>query len=125
MVGGGRARACRRGRVGQGPHPNAGERAGESCGLDDELAADTEALARAEGVSLNETAKQALTEAVERRRQDPEFKERVRRSSRRTGSCSSGSPSERRVRRASRLPRDRCRGDEARRWRLAEPLHDG
>jgi predicted transcriptional regulator len=47
--------------------------------LDDELAADTEALARAEGVSLNETVKQALTEAVERRRQDPKFKERIRR----------------------------------------------
>lgn len=47
--------------------------------LDDELAADTEALARAEGASLNETVKQALTEAIERRRQDPKFKERVRR----------------------------------------------
>ena len=47
--------------------------------LDDELAADTEALARAEGKSLNETVKQALTEAVERRRMDPEFKARVRR----------------------------------------------
>ncbi len=47
--------------------------------LDDELAADTEALARAEGKSLNETVKQALGEAVERRRQDPEFRSRVRR----------------------------------------------
>lgn len=47
--------------------------------LDDELAADTEALARAEGKSLNETVKQALSEAVERRRQDPEFKARLRR----------------------------------------------
>ena len=47
--------------------------------LDDELAADTEALARAEGTSLNETVKQALAEAVERRRQDPKFKERIRR----------------------------------------------
>ncbi len=47
--------------------------------LDDELAADTEALARAEGKSLNETVKQALSEAVERRRQDPEFRSRVRR----------------------------------------------
>jgi predicted transcriptional regulator len=47
--------------------------------LDDELAADTEALARAEGKSLNETVKQALTEAVERRRKDPKFKARVRR----------------------------------------------
>lgn len=47
--------------------------------LDEELAADTEALARAEGRSLNETVKQALKEAVERRRQDPEFKARLRR----------------------------------------------
>ena len=47
--------------------------------LDDELAADTEALARAEGQSLNETVKTALREAVERRRDDPEFKQRVRR----------------------------------------------
>ncbi len=47
--------------------------------LDEELAADTEALARAEGMSLNETVKQALAEAVERRRRDPKFKARVRR----------------------------------------------
>jgi predicted transcriptional regulator len=47
--------------------------------LDDELAADTEALARAEGQSLNETVKQALREAVERRRDDPEFKARIKR----------------------------------------------
>ena len=47
--------------------------------LDDELAADTEALARAEGQSLNETVKTALREAVERRRDDPEFKQRIRR----------------------------------------------
>jgi hypothetical protein len=47
--------------------------------LDKELAADTEALARAEGMSLNETVKQALKEAVERRRTDPAFKARVRR----------------------------------------------
>jgi predicted transcriptional regulator len=47
--------------------------------LDDELAADTEALARAEGQSLNETVRQALVEAVERRRKDPEFKKRLRR----------------------------------------------
>ena len=47
--------------------------------LDAELAADTEALARAEGKSLNETVRQALKEAVERRRQDPEFKTRLRR----------------------------------------------
>jgi len=46
--------------------------------LDDELAADAEALARAEGKSLNETVKLALSEAVERRRKDPKFKARVR-----------------------------------------------
>ena len=47
--------------------------------LDDDLAADTEALARAEGKSLNETVKIALSEAVERRRSDPAFTDRVRR----------------------------------------------
>ena len=47
--------------------------------LDDELAADTEALARAEGQSINETVKQALKETVERRRRDPKFKARVKR----------------------------------------------
>ncbi len=47
--------------------------------LDDGLAADTEALARADNQSLNETVKRALREAVERRRKDPEFKARVRR----------------------------------------------
>lgn len=47
--------------------------------LDDELAADAEALARAEGKSINETVKLALTEAVQRRRRDPEFNARVRR----------------------------------------------
>jgi hypothetical protein len=46
--------------------------------LDDQLAADTEAVARAEGKSLNETVKQALIEAVECRRQDPEFRKRPR-----------------------------------------------
>jgi hypothetical protein len=47
--------------------------------LDEELASDTEALARADGTSLNETVKVALREAVERRRNDPEFKARLRR----------------------------------------------
>jgi hypothetical protein len=47
--------------------------------LDSELAADTEALARAEDKSLNETVKLALKEAVERRRRDPEFKARLQR----------------------------------------------
>ena len=46
--------------------------------LDDDLAADTEALARAEGQSLNETVKLALREAVERRQKDPAFRRRVR-----------------------------------------------
>lgn len=45
--------------------------------LDDDLAADAEALARAEGKSLNETVKLALHEAVERRRSDPQFRSRV------------------------------------------------
>ncbi|MGB2851756.1 MAG: ribbon-helix-helix protein, CopG family [Solirubrobacterales bacterium] len=47
--------------------------------LDDELAANTEALARAEGQSLNATVKSALREAVESRRSDPEFKARLKR----------------------------------------------
>lgn len=47
--------------------------------LDDELAADTEALARAEGQSLNETVRSALKEAIRRRREDPEFRDRVQR----------------------------------------------
>jgi hypothetical protein len=45
--------------------------------LDDQLAADTEALARAEGKSLNETVEQALIEAVERRRKNAEFRKRL------------------------------------------------
>ena len=47
--------------------------------LPDEEAADAEALARAEGVSLNETVRRAIAEAVERRRRNPAFKARVRR----------------------------------------------
>lgn len=46
--------------------------------LPDDLAADAEAVARAEGTSLNETIKEALSDAVERRRKDPAFKKRVR-----------------------------------------------
>ncbi len=46
--------------------------------LDDDLAADTEALARAEGQSLNETVKTALRESIERRRNDPDFKARIK-----------------------------------------------
>ena len=40
--------------------------------------AEAEAVARAEGTSLNETIKEALAEAVERRRRDPAFKKRLR-----------------------------------------------
>jgi hypothetical protein len=47
--------------------------------LRDEVAADAEALARVEGKSLNETVQQALVEAVQRRRDDPEFKARLAR----------------------------------------------
>ena len=46
--------------------------------LDDDLAADTTALARAEGQSVNEVVKTALREAVERRQKDPAFRRRVR-----------------------------------------------
>lgn len=46
--------------------------------LPDDLAADAEAVARAEGISLNETIKEALVDAVERRRKDPAFKKRLR-----------------------------------------------
>ena len=46
--------------------------------LDDDLAADTEALARAEGQSLNETIKLALREVVAQRKKDPAFKRRLR-----------------------------------------------
>jgi hypothetical protein len=47
--------------------------------LPDDVAKDAEALARAEGKSMNETVKSALMEAVERRRNDPQFKKRIRR----------------------------------------------
>jgi hypothetical protein len=47
--------------------------------LPDDLAADAEALARVEGTSLNEAVKQALSEAVERRRNSPKFKARLER----------------------------------------------
>ncbi len=47
--------------------------------LPDDVAADVEALARVEGTSLNETIKHALIEAVERRRNDPEFRARLAR----------------------------------------------
>lgn len=43
----------------------------------DELAADTEALARVEGKSVNETIHDALSAAIDQRRRDPKFKQRV------------------------------------------------
>jgi len=46
--------------------------------LPDDLAADAEALARVEGKSVNETIKDALTDAVENKRRDPKFRARVR-----------------------------------------------
>jgi len=46
--------------------------------LPEQLAADAEALARVEGRSLNETIKQALEAAIERRRKDPKFQARLR-----------------------------------------------
>jgi hypothetical protein len=39
--------------------------------------ADAETLAPVEGTSLNETVKQSLRKAVERRRKTPEFKARL------------------------------------------------
>ena len=45
--------------------------------LPDDVAADAEALARVEGTSLNEVVKQSLIEAVNHRRNDPEFKARL------------------------------------------------
>lgn len=65
---------------------NAAVRPGKRCSgpgsltvrLPDDLAADTEALARVEGKSVNDAIKDALAEAVERRRRDPKFRARVR-----------------------------------------------
>lgn len=48
-----------------------------SVRLPDEVAADADALARVEGISLNETIKQALVEAVERRRGDAAFRSKL------------------------------------------------
>jgi hypothetical protein len=45
--------------------------------IPDEVAANAEAIARVDGVSLNETVKQSLIETVERRRNDPDFKSRL------------------------------------------------
>lgn len=46
--------------------------------IPDDVAANAEAIARVDGVSLNETVKQSLVEAVERRRKNPEFKARLK-----------------------------------------------
>jgi hypothetical protein len=42
--------------------------------IPDDAVANAETIAREDGVSLNETVKQSLVEAVERRRNDPAFK---------------------------------------------------
>lgn len=47
--------------------------------LPDDLAADAETVARVEGQSVNETIKQALADAVEKRRSDPKFRARLKR----------------------------------------------
>ena len=47
--------------------------------LPDDIAADAEAVARVEGTSVNETVKQALVEAIDRRRKDPAFRMSLRR----------------------------------------------
>lgn len=47
--------------------------------LPDDETANVEALARAEGLSLNETVRRALSEAIEACRAEPELKSRVRR----------------------------------------------
>ena len=46
--------------------------------LPDQLAADTDALARVEGKSVNETIRTALEESIARRKRDPEFRARLR-----------------------------------------------
>ena len=56
--------------------------------LPDDLAADSEAVARVEGISVNEAVKQALVEAIERRRKDPKFGRTSADSCGRTRSCS-------------------------------------
>ena len=43
-----------------------------------EPASDAEALARVEGKSVNETIKDALSAAIDQRRRDPKFRQRVR-----------------------------------------------
>ena len=45
--------------------------------LPEDLAADAEAVARVDGVSLNELVRQSLVDAVAQHRKDPEFRARV------------------------------------------------
>ncbi len=48
--------------------------------LDDEQAADSEAVAKAAGVPVAEEIRQAITARIEERRQDEAFRARLRRS---------------------------------------------
>jgi len=45
--------------------------------LPQELAADTEALARAEGTTVSDQIRSALVERIEAKRRDPEFRARL------------------------------------------------
>lgn len=47
--------------------------------LDDERAAMLEMVARAEETTTTDTIREAIDEAIDRRRQDPEFKARLQR----------------------------------------------
>lgn len=47
--------------------------------LEEKLALDLEAMARAEEVPVSVAVRDAIAEAVERRRRDPSFQERLRR----------------------------------------------
>jgi hypothetical protein len=46
--------------------------------LPDDVAADTAAMARVEGISLNEAVKRSLIDSVQQRRRDPKFQQRLR-----------------------------------------------
>jgi hypothetical protein len=46
--------------------------------IPDDEAANAHAIARVDGVRLNETVEQSLVEAIERCRQNPEFKTRLK-----------------------------------------------
>lgn len=49
-----------------------------SLRLSEELAAEMGAVARVDGTSLSEAIRQAIAKHIEERRDDPEFKERLR-----------------------------------------------